>query len=74
MKVHTVNVIEMRNDTIDSIQYFNDDKIGNEEAEECFKDFIRGDGDNVSDEEMNLYIKEGYWEQGDIQLFLTHSS
>ena len=30
MKVHTVNVIEMRNDTIDSIQSFNDDKIENE--------------------------------------------
>lgn len=81
MKVNTVNVIEYVNDAVLSVRSFMDaddnERIrteGNAEAEALFKECVKENGDNVTDEEMEACLEDGYFEQGDYQVFLTHSS
>ena len=83
MKVNTVNVIEYVNDAVLSIRSFVDDDVGegggegNSEAEALFKKCIKEnviDGEVASDKEIEVCLEDGYFEQGDYQVFLTHSS
>lgn len=74
MKVNTVNVIEYADDAVFGIKSFSNDPEGIKEAEECFKEVIREHGDNVTEEEAENYIEDGWFEQGNYQVFLTHSN
>lgn len=73
MKSNTVNVTEYANDTILGIHSFSDDDEGNKEAEECFKRIIKESGHEVTNEEMEVFLEDGYFEQGNYQVFITHS-
>ena len=46
---------------------------GNLEAEEHFKSIVKIHDSEVTDEEMEILVEDGFHEQGDYQLFLTHS-
>jgi len=72
MKIPTVNVIEYVDDSIISLHSFSDDLEGNKEAATLFIRIIQ---ENGADEcGVDLGIGEGYFEQGDYQAFITHSS
>jgi hypothetical protein len=73
MKLQTVNVIEYRADAILSIQSFTDNEEGNKEAEEVFESIMR-ERNGVVDEDVEVSLEDGWYEEGDYQLFLTHSS
>jgi len=72
MKVNTVNVTKMSMPIILGIRSFSDDPEGNKEAKQCFRDVLKKQ--NVSDEDIEAAVKDGYRDQGDYQLFITHSS
>ena len=75
MKVNTVNVIEYASDAVIGVRSFQDDEEGGKEAEALFQECVRENCiDNVLEAEMLTYIEEGYFEQGDYQVFVTHSS
>jgi len=73
-KLATVTVIEYTEANLESVYSFTDDGAGKKEAGEMFKACVNENGDNVTDEEMDKYLEEGCFEQGDYQVFLTHSS
>jgi len=70
-KINTVNVIEMVDDDLLGITSFTDDEDGNKEAEARFHQCAIEHG--CSDEDVESFIEDGYFEQGTYQLFLTHS-
>lgn len=72
MNVNTVNVVEYIGDSLSSIRSFTDDEQGNKEANEMFGRIAKENGGDES--EMEFYLEEGYYETGDYQLFITHSS
>ena len=81
MKVDTVNVIEYRGESVENVHSFSDavehpriKAEGNAEAEALFKACIKENGENVTDEEIEACLEDGYFEQGNYQVFLTHSS
>jgi len=74
MKINTVNVIEYANDAILSVDSFSNDEEGIKEAEEHFKAVIKELGDKITDEEAESFIEDGYFEQSEFQVFLTHST
>jgi len=73
-KLQTVNVIEIIEHGIANITSFTDDKEGNEEAEQLFIKIIK---ENVLPDELpeseEFYLEEGYFEQGDYEVLITHS-
>jgi hypothetical protein len=73
MKLQTVNVIEYKNDSILSVQSFTDNEEGNKEAEKVFEGIMR-ERNGVADEDVAISLEDGWYEEGDYQLFLTHSS
>ena len=74
MKIKTVNVIEYVDDSILGLTSFNDDQEGNQEAKELFKTLNKEHDSEVTENELGLACQEGYYEQGNYQLFLVHSS
>ena len=74
MRVDTVNIIEYDNVDITSLVAFGSDNEGMVEAEGRFTGLIKGKDDTVTDEEMADYIKTGYYEQGNYQLFMLLST
>jgi len=74
MKLNTINVIEYVKDAVVGIHSFSNDEAGVEEAEVCFYDVVKENGDNLLDEEIYGFVDEMYFEQGDYQVFLTRST
>lgn len=74
MKLNTINVIEYVNDAVIGIQSFSNDEAGIREAEICFYDVVKENGDNLLDEEIEGFVDEMYFEQSDYQVFLTPST
>jgi hypothetical protein len=72
MKVDTVNIIEYSDCSVLGVHSFSDDADGNKEAEQCFTTILKEQ--DVSDEDIEVALEEGYHEQGDYQLFITHST
>jgi len=72
--MQTVNVIEYKADTVISLRAWNEDTEGNEIASNTFKDIIKECDPNVPKAEIKDMLDEGFYEQGDYQLFLVHSS
>ena len=73
MQIKSINVTEIADDAILGIKAFSTDEAGVKEAEECFKSFVKQNGDAVTDEEMEEHVENGYFEQGSYQVFLTWS-
>jgi len=74
MKIDTVNVVEYSGDDLVSITSFEETSEGNIEAGEHFTALLTENGAWVTAEEIESYVEDGYWEQGDYQLFLSHSA
>lgn len=74
MKIDTVNVVEYCDDDLVGIHSFDETSDGNIEAQECFASILKEHGSNFSPEDIESYIEDGYWEQGNYQLFLSHSA
>ena len=73
MKLNTVNVIEYRNDEIETLHSFSDDEEGNKEAEDLFSDIMR-ERDGMTDEDIKVAMADGFYEEGTFQLFLISNS
>ena len=71
MKIDTVNVIEVENDDFQSIISFAEGAEGNIEAEADFKTKAIEHG--ATEDEMEVFLEDGYYESGTYQLFLSHS-
>lgn len=74
MKLETINVSEYISDSIASISSFSKDEEGYKQAEEIYRRLINLNSDNVTDEEMDTFIEDGYYEFGNYQVFLTYSN
>jgi hypothetical protein len=74
MKLNTINVIEYVNDAVIGVHSFPYDEAGVEEAEECYRAIILEHQEDATENEMDVYIEDGYFEQNLYQVFLTHSS
>jgi len=75
MKLSTVNVIEMADDSIIiGITSFSDNEEGNKEAEALFSSVVKENGDDVTAEEMETFLEDGYFEAGSYQAFISHST
>lgn len=71
MKLATVNVIEYFNGTVNTVTAFTDDPAGNAEAELLFEKCAKENGMEKAD--TDACLEDGLFEQGDYQVFLTHS-
>jgi hypothetical protein len=69
MKLNTVNVTEYADNTVLGITSFSNDEEGIKEAEAHFSALAKEQG--VEDSELDAFIEDGYYEQGDYQLFLN---
>ena len=74
MKISTVNVVEYADDDLVGIASFEDSKDGIIEAGEHFKAILEENGDNLSPKDIDTFIEDEYWEQGNLQVFISHSS
>ena len=74
MKIETINVIEYSGDDLLGIHSFSDDDEGNQEAKETFQSIVKEHDSEVTMEDLDAFTEEGYHEQGDYQLFLSHSA
>jgi hypothetical protein len=72
MKINTINVVEYIEDSVTNVVSFSDDPEGIKEAEECFIKVI-SENHNIDEIEKEIFIEDGYFEEGDYQAFLTHS-
>ena len=73
MKIKSINVTEVAEESIIGIHSFSSDDVGVKEAEDCFRNVIQENGDHMSAEEIDECIEDGYFEQGSYQAFLTWS-
>lgn len=73
MKISTVNVIEYIDDAVSSIRSYKDDADGNSEAEDMYRAIIIEHDPDVTESDIELFIEDGYYEQGNYQVFLAHS-
>lgn len=73
MKIKTVNVVEVLDDTISSLRSFTDDVEGNKEAEEVFTAILKEHG--VNEDDLDSYIEDGYYsDDNGYEVNLTHST
>ena len=70
-KIKTVNVVEYADDDLLGIASFEESEEGNKEAEARFRQCAIENG--CSEDEVDSFIEEGYFEQGTYQIFLSHS-
>ena len=73
MKLDTVNVIEYCDDSVLSIRSFQDDEEGNKEAEELFTKILKEQNRSIEDD-IEVALEDGFSEQGNYQIFISHSS
>ena len=74
MKINTVNIIEYADDDLLGLTSFSEDQKGNQEAEAHFKSVIKEYDSKVTEEELETFVEDGYYEQGTYQAFLYHSA
>ena len=74
-KLNTVNVIEVRGDVfgIQSMASFTDDEEGNSLAEARFKSLVT-ENHKVSKADIEVSIENGYFQEGEWIVLLTHST
>lgn len=71
----TVNVIEMNESYILQLVAFPETVEGNENAEKLFKQMVKENYSDVTDEQMNDCLDEGifHWDNGGFSVLLVHS-
>jgi len=72
--IDTVNVVEYSDDSILGMKSWEENEAGNKEAETTFKDIIKEHDLDVTEAELDVFVEDGFHEQGDYQIFLVHSS
>jgi len=71
-KLNSVNVVEIIGCLVQEIDAFSDDQEGNNEAEELFRKKALENG--ATAEDMQTYMDDGCYCNGDYDIFLVHSS
>ena len=74
MKLNTINVIEYAGDAVLGVHSFSDNAEGVKEAEERYAAIILEHQGDATESEMDIYFEDGWFEQDDYQVFLTHST
>ena len=74
MKIQTVNVIQIVTGLVNSITSFNDDSMGNLEAEKLFIDLISEVDPSISHEEIQTCIEDGEYDKNGNHFVLIHST
>jgi len=72
--VSTVNIIEYANDAVIGVRSFTDNESGNKEAEEVYHAIINEHDPDATERDIEMFLEDGYYEQGDYQVFLAHSA
>jgi len=72
--VSTVNIIEYANDAVIEVRSFTDNESGNKEAEEAYHAIIKEHDPDATERDIEMFLEDGYYEQGDYQVFLAHSA
>jgi hypothetical protein len=75
MKLQTVNILELEGGNFVALRSFTDDVEGNKEAETYFLQVVTNlnNGIPATDEDNNVLVEDGIYENGDYQVLLTHS-
>ena len=73
MKIKTVNVLEYLGPANLIIHSFNDDDNGNKAAERLFRNCIRENAYERSDEDINSDVENGFYLLNNYEVYLTHS-
>ncbi len=73
MKLNTVNIITYVNESVQGITSFTENRKGNKEAEVLFKNLIKENYSETSEEDIDASLDNGYFEEDGWQVFLTHS-
>lgn len=74
MKLQTVNVIQIFTGLVNSITSFNDDSMGNLEAEKLFIDLISEVDPSISHEDIQNCIDDGEYDKNGNRFVLIHST
>jgi hypothetical protein len=69
--LETVNVVEQTSEYNMSIRSFPETPEGNKQAEELFRNCL--EDNEVPAEDIDSYIEDGLWENGEYKIFLCHS-
>jgi len=72
--INAINVIVYVKDSVFSVHSFNDNEAGNKEAEDCFINIVKKHTPDLTNAEIDVCIKDGYFEQGEYQVFISHST
>ena len=71
----TVNVVFMKNNSLQAIFSFTDNELGNNQAEQFFADKILSIfPQKYCIEDISNMLDNGHFEDGIIELYITHSS
>ena len=70
MQIRTAAIIEYKEDDIMKVLTFSHDAEGIEEAKNSFKNIISENDTDVTVNELKAFVEDGYYEQGEYQLFL----
>ena len=71
MKLNTVNVIERTDERLYSVRSFADNDEGNKEAEEFFVSIMK-EMEEISEDDLEICLDEGFYENGNYELALVH--
>jgi hypothetical protein len=74
MKLHTVNIIEYASDAVRGVSSYNDTPEGNKQAEIWFESCIKSSYPETTKKDIEACKDNGYFEQDDYQVFITHSN
>jgi len=73
-KLNTVNVVEMEDGILKSIDSFPDNELGNKEAEALFVSKAAEKGFDKDDAELVIErLNEGWWDFGGYYIAISHS-
>jgi hypothetical protein len=73
-KVNTVNVIEYITDCVSQFVSFDDTPAGTARAEQLFSQLVKENDSDTTNHEVTEMLSDGWYEAGEYQLFIKHSS
>lgn len=74
MKLQTINVIEITEDGLLSVRSFSEDDDGVAEAEKFFKDILKEQEPEFTEEDIESYLKDGLYERNGYELYIANGS
>jgi hypothetical protein len=74
-KIDAINIVEYSHETdsVSNAHTFVESKEGNVEAEKFYTSKIKELNPEVTEEELTVFLDDGWFEQGEIAIFITHS-